>query len=209
MATSTNNEYEVTKPQQQRAIETTNRILEAAYDIVAFDGYQALTTNSVAERAGVNIRSVYRYFEDKNAIILHLAQKERDARAITFGEKFRDLVGEQNLEVWVEDTLRITLNIRMADPRANSLYKILRALPEFAQFTKDAEAEIAEGLGRAIRLRFPSISVKKSHYAARICYDLAQSFINSSETLSGPIDGYFKETSRAATLYLRSLEDSE
>jgi AcrR family transcriptional regulator len=70
MATSTNNEYEVTKPQQQRAIETTNRILEAAYDIVAFDGYQALTTNSVAERAGVNIRSVYRYFEDKNAIIL-------------------------------------------------------------------------------------------------------------------------------------------
>ena len=209
MATSTNNEYEVTKPQQQRAIETTNRILEAAYDIVAFDGYQALTTNSVAERAGVNIRSVYRYFEDKNAIILHLAQKERDARAITFGEKFRDLVGEQNLEVWVEDTLRITLNIRMADPRANSLYKILRALPEFAQFTKDAEAEIAEGLGRAIRLRFPSISVKKSHYAARICYDLAQSFINSSETLSGPIDGYFKETSRAATLYLRSLEGSE
>ena len=209
MATSATNEYEVTKPQQQRAIETTNRILEAAYDIVAYDGFQALSTNLVAERAGVNIRSVYRYFEDKNAIILHLAQKERDARAIVFGEKFRDLVGEQNLEVWVEDTLRITLNNRMADPRANSLYKILRALPEFAQFTNDAEAEIAEGLGRAIRLRFPSISVKKSHYAARICYDLAQSFVNSSETLSGPIDGYFKETSRAATLYLRSLEDSE
>jgi len=50
MATSADNEYEVAKPQQQRAIETTNRILEAAYDIVAFDGYQALTTNSVAER---------------------------------------------------------------------------------------------------------------------------------------------------------------
>ena len=87
MATSTNNEYEVTKPQQQRAIETTNRILEAAYDIVAFDGYQALTTNSVAERAGVNIRSVYIYFEDKNDIILHLAQKERDTRALAFGWK--------------------------------------------------------------------------------------------------------------------------
>ena len=209
MATSTNNEYEVTKPQQQRAIETTNRILEAAYDIVAFDGYQALTTNSVAERAGVNIRSVYRYFEDKNAIILHLAHKERDTRALAFGEKFRDLVGEQNIESWVQDTLRIALNFRMADPRANSLYKILRALPEFEEFTRQADAEIAEGLGRAIRLRFPSISVKKSQYAARICYDLAQSFINSSETASGKIDGYFKETSRAATLYLRSLEDSE
>ena len=209
MATSTNNEYEVTKPQQQRAIETTNRILEAAYDIVAFDGYQALTTNSVAERAGVNIRSVYRYFEDKNAIILHLAQKERDARALAFGEKFRDLVGEQNIESWVQDTLRIALNFRMADPRANSLYKILRALPEFEEFTRQADAEIAEGLGRAIRLRFPSISVKKSHYAARICYDLAQSFINSSETVSGKIDGYFNETSRVATLYLLTIEDSE
>jgi AcrR family transcriptional regulator len=209
MATSTNNEYEVTKPQQQRAIETTNRILEAAYDIVAFDGYQALTTNSVAERAGVNIRSVYRYFEDKNDIILHLAQKERDTRALAFGEKFRDLVGEKNIESWVQDTLQIALNIRMADPRANSLYKILRAIPEFAEFTRQADAELAERLGRAISLRFPSISVKKSHYAARICYDLAQSFINSSETASGKIDGYFIETARAATLYLLTIEDSK
>jgi hypothetical protein len=209
MATSTNNEYEVTKPQQQRAIETTNRILEAAYDIVAFDGYQALTTNSVAERAGVNIRSVYRYFEDKNDIILHLAQRERDTRALAFGEKFRDLVGEKNIETWVQDTLQIALNIRMADPRANSLYKILRAIPEFAEFSRRADAELAEGLGRAIRLRFPSISVKKSHYAARICYDLAQSFINSSETASGERDGYFNETCRAATLYLLTIEDSK
>jgi len=209
MATSADNEYEVAKPQQQRAIETTNRILEAAYDIVAYDGYQALTTNSVAERADVNIRSVYRYFEDKNAIILHLAQKERDMRATKFGAQFRELDGAKDLEAWVEGTLRIALNIRMSDPRANSLYKILRALPEFSEFTRVADAEIAEGLGRAIRLRFPAISVKKSHYAARICYDLAQSFINSAETASGKIDGCFNETARAATLYLRSLEDSE
>ncbi len=209
MATSADNEYEVAKPQQQRAIETTNRILEAAYDIVAFDGYQALTTNSVAERADVNIRSVYRYFEDKNAILVHLAQKERDMRATKFGAQFRELDGEKDLEAWVEATLRLALNIRMADPRANSLYKILRALPEFSEFTRVADEEIAEGLGRALRSRFPLISVKKSHYAARICYDLAQSFINSAETANGKIDGYFNETARAATLYLRSLEDPE
>ncbi|MEI8268873.1 MAG: TetR/AcrR family transcriptional regulator [Acidimicrobiaceae bacterium] len=209
MAISADNEYEVAKPQQQRAIETTNRILEAAYDIVAYDGYQALTTNSVAERAGVNIRSVYRYFEDKNAILVHLAQRERDTRATKFGAQFREFDGEKDLEAWVQATLRLALDVRMADPRANSLYKILRALPDFAEFTREADAEIAEGLGRAIRLRFPSISVKKSHYAARICYDLAQTFVNSSETVSGKIDGYFNETARAATLYLRSLEDAE
>jgi len=103
----------------------------------------------------------------------------------------------------------LALNIRMTDPRANSLYKILRALPEFSEFTRVADEEIAEGLGRALRSRFPLISVKKSHYAARICYDLAQSFINSTETANGNIDGYFNETARAATLYLRSLEDPE
>jgi AcrR family transcriptional regulator len=209
MATSTNNEYEVTKPQQQRAIETTNRILEAAYDIVAFDGYQALTTNSVAERAGVNIRSVYRYFEDKNAIILHLAQKERDTRAREFGTKFGDLVVATDIAVWVEDTLRTGLKFRLGDPRANPLYKILRALPEFSEFMRTSDLELAEGLGRAIRMRFPSISVKKSQHAARVCYDLAQSFLNNIEATDGKIDGYFKETARAATLYLLSIEDSE
>jgi AcrR family transcriptional regulator len=209
MAKSADNEYEVAKPQQQRAIETTNRILEAAYDIVAYDGYQVLTTNSVAERAGVNIRSVYRYFEDKNAILLHLAQRERDTRASRFDAQFRELSSETDLEAWVEDTLRLALNVRMADPRENHLYKLLRALPDFAEFTREADAEVTEGLGRAIRLRFPSISIKKSHYAARICYNLAQSFINSAETVGGTIDGYLKETARAATLYLRSLEDSD
>jgi hypothetical protein len=209
MALNVSNELEVTKPQQQRAIETTKRILEAAYDIVAYDGYQALTTNSVAERADVNIRSVYRYFEDKNAIVLHLAQIERDTRAREFGTKFNDLATATDIGVWVEDTLRIGLKIRLDDPRSNPLYKILRALPEFSEFIKASDLEIAEGLGRAMRIRFPSISVRKSQYAARVCYDLAQSFFNNIEAADGRIDGYFRETTRAATLYLLSLEDSE
>jgi hypothetical protein len=198
-----------TRPQQQRAIETTNRILEAAYDIVAFDGYQALTTNAVAERANVNIRSVYRYFEDKNAIILHLAQKQRDERAITFGTQFFKITTAENLDDWVEETLRLGLKIRTADPRANPLFKVIHAHPEFAEFTKAADAEVEEGLGRALRARFPLLSVRRSQFAARVCYDLAQSFFNNFELAGNRVEDYLKETGAAATLYLKSLEEQD
>ncbi len=199
----------ITKPQQQRAIETTNRILEAAYDIVALDGNQALTTNAVAERANVNIRSVYRYFEDKNAIILHLAQKQRDTRALEFGAQFYKLKTAESLEVWIKETVRTGLKIRTDDPRANPLNKVLRAIPEFADFIKASDTEVEEGLSRALRSRFPLLSVQRSKFAARVCYDLAASFLDNIEFAGKNVDDYFNETCHAATLYLHSLEEAE
>ncbi len=49
-----------------------DRILEAAARVLAADGYAAMSTNRVAEEAGVSIGSLYRYFNDKGEIVEHL-----------------------------------------------------------------------------------------------------------------------------------------
>jgi AcrR family transcriptional regulator len=55
-------------------------ILDAAAEILAEGGYAALTTNHLAERAGVSIGSLYHYFPNKEAIIAALAkQMEEDS----------------------------------------------------------------------------------------------------------------------------------
>lgn len=65
------------RPRQQRATATVEAILEAAARILECDGLDVLTTNTVAERAGVSIGSLYQYFPGKHAILAELIRRER------------------------------------------------------------------------------------------------------------------------------------
>jgi AcrR family transcriptional regulator len=73
-------------PRQERSRATVDAIVEAAADILVRHGYSRLTTNRIADRAGVNIASVYQYFPGKEAIVAelrrrHLAEQHEAARA--------------------------------------------------------------------------------------------------------------------------------
>ncbi|MCA9533836.1 MAG: TetR/AcrR family transcriptional regulator [Myxococcales bacterium] len=57
------------KPQQARSRELVRAIAMACERILAEEGAEALTTNRIAEVAGVNIGSLYRYFPNKEAVI--------------------------------------------------------------------------------------------------------------------------------------------
>lgn len=64
------------KPIQERAQEKIELILEAATRIIDKDGLEGLTTNRIAEVAGVSIGTLYQYFRDKASIIEVLGQRE-------------------------------------------------------------------------------------------------------------------------------------
>jgi AcrR family transcriptional regulator len=63
------------RPIQQRAVFTVDAILEAAAYILVKHGWEGFTTNRVAERAGVNIASLYQYFPNKEAIAIELQRR--------------------------------------------------------------------------------------------------------------------------------------
>ena len=56
-------------PKQERSRETVDAILEATAHILARKGWAGLTTNEVAQVAGVSIGSLYQYFPNKLALI--------------------------------------------------------------------------------------------------------------------------------------------
>lgn len=66
------------KPKQARSEKTLDAIIEAASQLLAKGGEAMLTTNRVAERAGVSVGSIYQYFADKDAILLALIKRERE-----------------------------------------------------------------------------------------------------------------------------------
>lgn len=66
------------EPKQQRSRETVEAVLEAVPRVLARHGAEAITTNRVAEVAGVSIGSLYQYFPDKQAIFMALHDRHVD-----------------------------------------------------------------------------------------------------------------------------------
>jgi AcrR family transcriptional regulator len=63
------------RPRQWRARQTVEAILDAVVRVLKRKGVAAITTNHVAEVAGVSIGSVYQYFPDRRAIFVALHQR--------------------------------------------------------------------------------------------------------------------------------------
>ncbi|WP_324787123.1 TetR/AcrR family transcriptional regulator [Streptomyces sp. H51] len=72
-------------PVQRRSAERLTRILDACADLLDEVGYDALSTRAVAQRAGVPIGSVYRFFGNKRQMADALAQRnlERFTERVT------------------------------------------------------------------------------------------------------------------------------
>jgi AcrR family transcriptional regulator len=66
------------RPTQHRARATVDAIIEAAGQLLVSQGRAGVTTNAVAERAGVSIGSLYQYFPNKEAIFAALQDQHRD-----------------------------------------------------------------------------------------------------------------------------------
>jgi AcrR family transcriptional regulator len=62
------------QPSQQRAKESVDAILTTAAALLDEVGVDGFNTNLLAERAGVRIRTVYRYFPNKYAVIIALTE---------------------------------------------------------------------------------------------------------------------------------------
>jgi AcrR family transcriptional regulator len=77
-------------PKQLRSRAIVEAIVEAGRRILEADGPGALTTNHIAERAGVSIGSLYRYFPNKEAVIAAICETEtrRDAAELKTAERW-------------------------------------------------------------------------------------------------------------------------
>lgn len=62
-------------PRQVRSVETRARILDAAADVFEAHGYDAGTTNRIAEAASLSVGSLYQYFPNKDAILVELLEQ--------------------------------------------------------------------------------------------------------------------------------------
>ena len=63
------------EPKQKRSRELVQKILDAAVLLAEQKGLAAFNTNAVAERAGVDVASIYQYFPNKESILYWAAER--------------------------------------------------------------------------------------------------------------------------------------
>ncbi|MFF5481168.1 TetR family transcriptional regulator [Streptomyces sp. NPDC012935] len=77
-------------PVQRRSAERLTRILDACADLLDEVGYDDLSTRAVAQRAGVPIGSVYRFFGNKRQMADALAQRNLERYAARVTERLKE-----------------------------------------------------------------------------------------------------------------------
>jgi AcrR family transcriptional regulator len=137
------------RPKQRRARETVEAVLDAVIRILKRNGYRAITTNRIAEVAGVSIGSVYQYFPDKASIFNALHQRHIDQIDRTVQSKLVEHASSP-LEDLMRAMIEAMVDAHVTDPELYEL--LLTEVPHKADGTK----EFAVRLHGAFRLAISS-----------------------------------------------------
>lgn len=113
------------QPRQERSEQTVSNILSAASQVIADVGVDAASTTSIAKHAGLSVGALYRFFDDKDAIVVALGELYTDLLEAAFEE-----VGEMAI---LGDPALIPEEVRLM---VDAFDKIEKAHPGYFEVTR-------------------------------------------------------------------------
>jgi len=195
-------------PAQARSVATFSSILRAASELISNDGIQALNTNAVAQRAGVNIGTLYHYFPDKSAILLELFRVSQERRSSALLLALHELPTTPHLATWCHELFEGLDRLRRSDPTQAQLRRAYLSVPDLVAADDFDVAETALFLAGLLQQRFASRTRNEALAAAKVLIVMVTAFVDSAfddEALRGEVI-----TQNATMLggYLAELEQS-
>jgi AcrR family transcriptional regulator len=137
------------QPKQRRARQTVEAVLDAVARVLKRDGVDAVTTNRIAEVAGVSIGSVYQYFPDKRAIFVALHQRHVEQMSRIVESRLIEHA-TSSLDDLMRALVDAMVDAHATDPELHEL--LLAEVPHRAEGARDFEGR----LGGALRLAISS-----------------------------------------------------
>jgi AcrR family transcriptional regulator len=121
---------ETNQPRQERAKRTYEGILVAAAELLVEVGVERISTNLIAERAGITVPALYRYFPNKYSVLHALGAKLMDQQNEVFQTWFFSGVVSKPEDFLdrVYDLLRLTCDVTLQQPGGLEIVQALRAV---------------------------------------------------------------------------------
>lgn len=124
-----------------------NAILDAVIRLLKRRGASAITTNSIAEAAGVSIGSVYQYFPDKRAIFIALHDRHIQQVDRVLQRKMHEAAAEP-LDRLVSDLMDGMIEVHASDPELAALLD--SQVPDRADGAREFSLRLHEPLRKAL-----------------------------------------------------------
>lgn len=138
---------EKNKPQQARAKRTYESILESAAVLLVEVGVERISTNLVAERAGITVPAVYRYFPNKYAVLHALGARLMDKQNTVFQHWFDNHAEEGDPRTLLEnvhDLLQETHYVTQQATGGREIVQALRAVTPLQELRLESHRLIAD-----------------------------------------------------------------
>lgn len=168
------------RPGQKRSRQTVEAIVEAAARILTEEGYGCLTTNKVADLAGVSIGSLYQYFENKESLVYAVYERHQQrVREVMVGE-FDVSINLAKYE-GIRQLITAVIRAHTVEPQLHARFHSLRQDDSFPIVLGESElGHIANKLEEMLN-RLDSINIKDTKLSAWLLVTTVHALIHAFE----------------------------
>ena len=168
------------QPRQERARATVERILDTAGRLLEEAGLEGFNTNRLARRAGVRVRTIYRYFPNKLAVMVALTRRMAGEWDSWFGgfEALAD-PGRDAGEVW-EGYLDAYLEGLSRQPGSRVIRRAMQATPELRAVEEEDNEGLAARIADALRRRGVPGPATRRRTAGRLLLETGAAVVDLS-----------------------------
>jgi AcrR family transcriptional regulator len=165
-------------PTQTRSLETCERILDAAANLLADVGIERLSTNLICERAGLSPPALYRYYPNKYAVLAELGVRlmmsqnellEKWATPATM--KLPAAKFEERIRQLFLDTLEMTRK----EIAGEWITRALRAVPSLAPVRIESHEHVTGLLVAAFAVAWPAVPTARVRLVSRLAIEVMYS----------------------------------
>jgi AcrR family transcriptional regulator len=190
-------------PTQARAKATVDTILEGAAALLEEVGFDSFNTNVLAERAGVRVRSVYRYFPNKFAVMAALWKKMLGEWDDLLANTLAD-VADPATDLRASFGAMTTAYVHWLThrPGAWAIRSTIRAMPELAAQERSAEEWFVRQVAGALHKRGVGLPLARLKIVCTVVFRSATALMHTDIVDHGrPRKVMIDEMKQLANLY--------
>ncbi len=161
-------------PKQDRARQTRERLLDVAGDLLAEVGIERISTNMIAARAGLTPPALYRYFDDKYAVIEALGRRlmERQNAVLERWIARHAPAGITGMADHIGELLAENAAVTRAEPGAVWILRALHASPQLVHVRLESHRHVTDRLADTCAPHLPGVDRKILWSRLRLAVEL-------------------------------------
>jgi AcrR family transcriptional regulator len=157
------------RPSQKRALRSISALLTSAARLFESEGFDRVTTTSIAEAAGLSVGAVYEYFPNKDAILLALGSAWMMRIREGLDELHPSRSAIPDFATYSRRAMALTEQCYRNQPGLGAVINSLSAIPALRAIEQEHDEHVVESLTTAMAHYYPDADIDDLRAISRTC----------------------------------------